>query len=187
MLLSAAVIPPLSVRQELAALIAGAGSAHELDQVPAEDMQISLAGFRNLAQGDAVRLAQTMREAAAGWDAPLLRFAGATALEWPSDRSVWVTLGGEVDQLSEIARRVPQVAQQLGLFLDRRRFRPWLEVGSVNAATTGPYLEKLVATLDGFGADWPLGTVSLLCPRWDRPGSAEGMWDVFEELELGTA
>jgi 2'-5' RNA ligase len=186
-LLSAAVIPPLSVRQELAELVAGAGAAHQLDAVSARDMQISLAGFRNLPQGEAVRLAATLRDAAAGWESPLLRFGGATALEWPSDRSVWVTLGGDVDQLTEIARKVPIVAQQLGLFLDRRRFRPWLEVGSVNGATTAPYLEKLVATLDDFSADWRLDSVSLLRPRWDDPGSVEGVWDVFEELELASA
>jgi len=49
--------------------------------------------------------------------------------------------------LTGIARQVPTAVEQLGFFVDRRGFRPWVAVGNVTATTTPPFLTRLVETL----------------------------------------
>lgn len=71
------------------------------------------------------------------------------------------------------------MAQRLSLFVDRRQFRPWLSVGTINDLTTAPYLEELVAALERFeGMTWTQETVSLMK---GQPGG--GPNEPFEELE----
>jgi 2'-5' RNA ligase len=140
--------------------------------VPVEDMHIPITGFGNLALPEVRRLSSMLRAAAPEWGAPpLLRFGGATALEWPEDRSVWLKLQGEVEELTGVARSIPETVRKLGLFVDRRRFRPWLAVGSITPFTTGEYLEHLVAYLDGCqGPDWRPSGISLLRMCWGTAG-----------------
>jgi hypothetical protein len=103
-------------------------------------------------------------------------------LEWPGDQCVWVKTGGDVERFTDMARRVPGVVQSLGLFVDRRSFRPWMPVGCITAETTAPYLERLVAALDAAeGPEWELTGLSLLRRRWSDD---EADADPFEEMEF---
>jgi 2'-5' RNA ligase len=126
-----------------------------LEHVPVEWLHLPITGFGNLTTHDADRVAEAIATAAAGWQAPTLRFAGGSALDSPGDWSVWALLAGDVDEVCGIARAVTQSVEGLGFFVDRRQFRPMLSVATVTRATTGPYLEAVVGALEAFeGETW---------------------------------
>ena len=163
MRLYAAVVPPMRVREELADLVSSvAPGTPELEPVAVQDMRIPVTNFGNVALNDTVKLLDTLREAARSWPCPTLTCSGSAALEYEGDRSVWSKLDGDLDELLEVGRGVPKVVQPLGFLVDRRKFRPWLAVGSITEATTLPYLEKLTAALDGFrSSEWTLETLTV--------------------------
>jgi 2'-5' RNA ligase len=138
-------------------------TTHELDSPDVEDMYIPLAGFGNVTLADATKLGAALRPQVAAWSAPELMFSGAAALEFPGDQSVWAKLDGDLDALNTIGKGVPLAVQRMGYFVDRRKFRSWLSVGTITETTTAPYLERLVAALDGFrGESWLVEGVSLM-------------------------
>jgi 2'-5' RNA ligase len=154
-----------------------------LEHVPVERMQLPITGFGNVTTNDAHRIVEAVREAAAGWTAPTVRFAGGTALDFPGDWSVWAKLEGDVDELMTVTRGVPQSVERLGYFVDRRQFRPMLSVATVTPATTGPFLEELVAALDAFRGDEWTAEISLTKETFvdGRPETTE-----FERIQLGS-
>ena len=164
MRLFAAIVPPLSAREELVEVLhaAGAGS-RELDMVSVEDLRIPITRFGNVSQRDALQLYSVLGEAARSWPRAELRFAGSAALEWPGDECVWTRLDGDVDGVLTIGRGVPPAVKRLGFLVDRRAFRPWMAVGSITEHTTAPFLEHLVAELDEFkGTMWTLSTIAIM-------------------------
>jgi 2'-5' RNA ligase len=133
-----------------------------LEHVPVQRMTLPITGFGNLTTRDVHRVTEEIRLAAEAWRLPTVRFAGGAALEFPGDWSVWAKLVGDLDDLSAIARSVPQAVERLGFFVDRRKFRPMLSVATVTPATTGPFLQDVVDALDAFrGEEW-VAEVSLL-------------------------
>jgi RNA 2',3'-cyclic 3'-phosphodiesterase len=151
----------------------------ELARPPIDRMHIPIASFGNVTLGDSTRLVDVLRETAATWSRPEVRFAGAAALEFPGDESIWATLAGDVDGLMVIGRGVPDVGKRLGFFVDRRVFRPWLSVGTITDETTAPYLERLVAAIEGWeGRLWTVDAVWLM----RRPAEAVAS-DAYEEME----
>jgi 2'-5' RNA ligase len=151
----------------------------ELDRPPIDLMHIPITSFGNVTLGDSLKLADALREKAATWSRPEVRFAGAAALEFPGDESVWATLDGDVEGLKLVGRGVPDVVKRLGFFVDRRVFRPWLSVGTITDETTAPYLERLVAALGGLeGRPWTVDAVLLM----QRPAEAVS-GDTFEAME----
>jgi 2'-5' RNA ligase len=184
MRLYAAIVPPESVRGELADLVQSVGPrSAELRPVPAADMRIPVTSFGNVAQNDALLLLDTLRDATAKWPRPKLRFHGSAALEWEGDRSVWAKVDGEVDELLTIGRGVPVAIQPLGFLVDRRKFRPWLEVGSITEATTLPYLERLTEALEVFeSSPWTIETLTVFKKV---PVNERGIDEVvFDEIPL---
>ena len=157
---SQAPVPAKGLRARLGRrrddVVAAVGEAPVmLDHVPLERMQLPIAGFGNLTTHDAHRVIDAIKEAADGWPAPTVQFAGGTALEFPGDWSVWAKLEGDVDALTTAARGVVQCVEGLGFFLDRRMFRPMLSVATVTRETTGPFLESVVGALEEFrGEAW---------------------------------
>jgi 2'-5' RNA ligase len=186
MRLFAALLPPEEVLTELAALVRSvAPNTRELDARPVADMYMPVTSFGNVALGDARQLEATLRREAAGWAAPKIYFSGGTALEWPGDQSVWAKLAGDLDELYAIGRGVPAVVRRLGFFVDRRQFRPWLSVGTITDHTTAPYLERLVAELEGFeGPPWRLEHLHLLRRLPALEDGSDGGFDVVEQLPL---
>jgi 2'-5' RNA ligase len=150
--------------------------ADALELVAPEAMALPVAGFGNVTSGDAVRLTAALKTAAAGSSGATVRIAGGTALEFPEDRNVWARLEGDLDALKAMAREVTQVVEQLGFFVDRRRFRPMLCVATVTDATTAPALEAAVEALEAFsGEPWSVDHVWLMKAFYDsaQTGSAE--------------
>ena len=155
-------------------------TTHELDSPDIDDLYLPLAGFGNVALGDATKLAGGLRPQVATWSRAELVFTGAAALEFPGDQSVWIKLDGDIDALMAIGKGVSLAVQRNGYFVDRRKFRPWLSVGTITETTTAPYLERLVAALDGFrGQPWTVEGVSLMKGLPEADGKRR-----FEEIEL---
>jgi RNA 2',3'-cyclic 3'-phosphodiesterase len=155
----------------------------ELDRPPLEEMHIPLTSFGNVTLGDSIKLANALRAAVAGWPRAEVSFAGAAALEFKGDESVWARLTGDLDAVNLIGRGVPQVVQRLGFFVDRRVFRPWLSVGTITDETTAPYLESVVAALDAFrGRPWTLEHVHLM--RWPPDATGASGFEVMEPMPL---
>jgi RNA 2',3'-cyclic 3'-phosphodiesterase len=210
MRLFAAIVPPQAVLEEVRDAVAGVrtstgpvkepkrglfgrrsgGRADVAEVAPDEElviptlreMYLPVTHFGNVTQGDSVQLARALRTEARTWERPTVRFSGGTALEFKGDESVWAKLEGDLDELMTIGRGVPQVVQRLGFFVDRRQFRPWLSVGTITDKTTPPYLEALVAALDGLSSNkWTVETVSLMKRLPDEGPHA---FEVMEELPL---
>ena len=164
--------------------VAAEPTGPQLDVVMPARMHLPLCRFGNLTQSDAARLTDALRGQAGDWPAPRLRFHGGDALPWPGDQSVWVSLAGDVDELGEVARGVARVAQGLRLFVDRREYRPMVQLGTITAHTTATWLEQLVADLVELESDaWFQTTIALLVPaesaRYDAP------FRVHAEIPLG--
>ncbi|HRI97195.1 MAG TPA: hypothetical protein PLZ93_16385, partial [Nocardioides sp.] len=178
--------PAVGVRVTAASVGRGVPTGPMLDLVAAEAMQLPIAKFGNLALNDATRLADALDRDAHGWATPRLRLAGGLALEPEGDYSVWVKLAGDVDTLATVRHGLTRVAQGLHFFVDRRVFRPEVQVGMINDRTTAPYLEELLAALDAFeSAAWWQTTVSLLVPTDQGPGRAP--FKTFRDIPLGPA
>jgi RNA 2',3'-cyclic 3'-phosphodiesterase len=208
MRLFAAIVPPRPVLEELAAAarpdrapavaqpaprgllrrLSGRSSAPvaspapdddpELDRPTVDQMYLPITSFGNVTTGDAVKLANALRDEAETWRRPEVRFRGGAALEFPGDESVWAKLDGDIDALMTIGRGVPLLVQRLGFFVDRRQFRPWLAVGTITDHTTAPYLQEVVDALDAFeGRTWTVESVVLM----KRPPESDG--GGIEEVE----
>jgi RNA 2',3'-cyclic 3'-phosphodiesterase len=154
-----------------------------LEHVALEQMRLPITGFGNLTTNDVNRLVEAVKEAAAGWSPPVVRFAGGTALDFPGDWSVWAKLEGDVEELMAVGRGVPQSVERLGFFVDRRQFRPMLSLATVTPATTGPFLEQLVGALDAFRGDEWTAEISLTKETFvdGRPVMSE-----LERIPLGS-
>jgi RNA 2',3'-cyclic 3'-phosphodiesterase len=157
-----------------------------LDLVPLVRMHVPIAKFGNLALTDANRLTDSMVEQAADWASPRLHLHGGLALEPEGDDSVWARLAGDIDALNAVNRGVSRVAQGLHLFVDRRVFRPEVRLGTINSHTTEPYLEQLLAELDGLdGPSWWQTSIALLTPIDLGPDKAP--FKMHRTIPLGPA
>lgn len=155
----------------------------ELDLISPSRLNLPVANLGNVTNDDANRLSLALHEAAAELERPTLCLGGATALEFPTDRSVWIKLDGDLDALRRIGPGVTNVVQRLGFFVDRRVFHPWLSVGTINDATTAEGLEAIVGALERFrGQPWQVDHVSLMRRMLERdpPESCE-----LEQIYLG--
>lgn len=174
MLLHAAFFPPREAVEHLVDLVRSVpGRPEEFAPISVDEMHVHVTSFGNLARADAARLIEQLNAAAKGWSPPpRIRMSGCLALTVPGDLSVSAPLTGDVDRLSSIARSIPDVVQQLGLHVDRRRFRPQLPVGNVTPETSLPYLERLVATMESYsGPEWALPDLVILKPSWANEGT----------------
>jgi RNA 2',3'-cyclic 3'-phosphodiesterase len=189
MRLFAAIVPPESALLEAADLVTSVGGGTpELDPVPVDQMYVPVTHFGNVTLSDSRLLASALRADCATWKPADLRLAGGTALEWRGDRSVWLKVDGDTEELLTIGRGVPHTVQRLGFFVDRRQFRPLLAVGTVTDVTTAPYLEKLVAALEDFvGTTWTLSELSLMRRLPDSGDGESRGFEVYEQLPLGSS
>lgn len=148
--------------------------------VPIEDLRLPITSFGNLTANDSRRLVDALTEAAAEWGRPAVSFAGGGALEAPGDRSVWARLDGDIGALTDIARGVTTTVERLGLFVDRRVFRPMLAVATVTESTTGPDLEHVVGALQNLrGQPWQVDAVVLTATA--GPGAVQE----YERIQVG--
>ena len=161
-------------------------TTHELDATDIEDMYLPLASFGNVALRDATQLANSLRPQVATWQRAQVSFSGAAALEFPGDQSVWVKLQGDIDALTAIGKGVPLAVQRMGYFVDRRKFRPWLSVGTITDTTTAPYLERLVGALEALrGQPWTIDGISLM--KWLPAAEGDHHYEQVEFMPLAGA
>jgi 2'-5' RNA ligase len=157
-----------------------------LDLLPTVQMHVPIAKFGNLALNDAMRLADAMESDATTWETPRLGLAGALALEPEGDPSVWVKLAGDLDALHAVSQGIARVAKRLHLFVDRRAFRPHVQLGTVNDDTTAGYLEELLAVLEDFESDlWWQTTFLLVSPA--EAGPDRPPYRPYRDVRLGPA
>ncbi|MGI9156751.1 MAG: 2'-5' RNA ligase family protein [Marmoricola sp.] len=170
-------------QEPFASELASSPPHDELARTPVDAMYVPIATIGQLTLGDSIALRSALRTSATTWERPTLGFTGGTALEWPSDRSVWARLDGDLDRLQTVGKGVPEVVKRLALFVDRRQFRPWLSVGTITEQTTAPYLEDLVGALERFqGSSWTQESFSLLKALPDVGSGSQ--YEVLEELPL---
>ena len=135
----------------------------QLDLIADDQLQLPLCAFGNLTTAEVARLQKALADISSGLPSPTVRLAGGGALEFDGDQSVWAKIEGDVDGLWKVFRGVNEGVERLGFFLDRRSFRPMLAVGTINDATTAPYLEDVVAALDAYRSEeWQVDGVSLM-------------------------
>jgi 2'-5' RNA ligase len=153
-----------------------------LEPVAVEQLRLPITGFGNLTATDSRRMFDALTRAAAGWDRPTVHFGGGGALEFPGDRAVWARVEGDVEALMTIARGVTSAVEKLGLFVDRRVFRPMLAVATVTTSTTGPDLEAVVGALEAFrGQDWVVDAVLITS---DPSGDGSALQEI-ERIPIG--
>lgn len=148
---------------------------------PVETLRLPITAFGNLAANDLRRVVDSLGEAATAWTRPTLRFSGGGALESPGDRSVWARLDGDTEALTEIARGVTKCVERLGLFVDRRAYRPMLAVATVTESTLGEDLDAVVRALNDLqGRPWVVDSVVLTVD----PGGS-GNAQEYERIPVG--
>lgn len=151
-----------------------------VDALAPGQAHLRLASLGNVTVGQSMQLTEVIGEAAAGWSAPTLHVDGLGPTDDPG--SLVVGLAGEVEALRELARNVLQAVERLGLFLDRRAFRPAVEV-AVAPEGSAARLERAREVLAGYrGPTWTAGGLSLLKLEYD--GAAVSVGEV-SRLPLG--
>jgi len=138
-----------------------------LDVVPADRAVLPITDFGYLMSGDARQLADALERACAELpQGPSVRVAGGSALIDPKDRSVWADLaaeGDDLDALHAIAQAVVSAVEPLGLFCDRRQFRPRIAVATINDSTSVEHLEQVLTALSAYESEpWRITEVSIL-------------------------
>jgi hypothetical protein len=165
MLLSAAIMPPDGVRDELQVLVRDIGGrVRGFHPAPPADFRLDLARFGNVTPPDAARVADAIATAMRNVEArPAVRFS-RVEVERPGEVSVG--LSGDVDELLALVRAVPKSVEPLGLYVDRRRFRAGLVLGHVLDGGGTDRRADLDALWDWSGTAWPVPGVSVLHTRW---------------------
>jgi 2'-5' RNA ligase len=186
MRLSAAILPPPLVREDLAAVLhAVHGSAQELEVVPGELLHLPLGHFGNVGVADRQELQETLTRELASRSPLQLRLSGGSALVDDGDDSVWTHLDGDVDELVSLGSAVPKAVQRLGFLIDRRVFRTRVRVGRITAHTTVPFLEGTIAMLQQYsGPAWTAHSVALL-RHLSGDDRAHATHEVLHEIRLG--
>ena len=159
------------LRRKPSAPVAPAATV-SLEVLASGQPHLRLASLGNITVGQSMQLAEVLGEAAVGWPPATLHVEGVAETEDP--RSLVVALAGEADALREIAHNVLQAVERLGLFLDRRAFRPAVEVATASEESAAA-LQRARAALAGYrGPSWTVGHLSLLKLEYDGAAVSVG-------------
>ena len=155
----------------------------DLVATPADEAVVPMVRLGNLTRPNALGLCEHLRDRLVGIGRPEVHLAGAWALE-NDDPSVGLRLAGDVDGVWALSRALPPAVAELGFFVDRRSFQPYLRLGAVTGTTGLPYLERLVASLDGHrGRPWVIERVDVLARTWRSDGT--GGYEVLDTIPTG--
>ena len=185
MRMSAALIPPPPVLEDLAAVVRSVrGHETQLEPVPAELMRLPLGNFGNVGLTDRMAVQESLADEVSRLAPLQLRFRGGSALVDPGDDSVWAELSGDLEQLTAVGALIPRVVHRLGFLIDRRAFRTRMRVGRITPTTSVEFLERLLSRLDGYsGPAWTSHHVSLL-RHLSGDTASEPVFEVMHELRL---
>ncbi|RHW27529.1 hypothetical protein D0Z08_07520 [Nocardioides immobilis] len=178
MLLRAAVVPPDDAVEELWTATRALRTVPGVTAVARERLDLPITSFGNLLPPDCVRLARLLRSSFEGAEAPRLWFDG---FRIEDGGEVVVGLSGDVEPIADLARFVPEAAERLRLYVDRRRFRPVISFATV-APTPSPALldAALASVADWAGSPWPVPGLSLLRTRWHNGVDWPEQFDMIE-------
>ena len=156
-----------------------------LDLLDPDLVLLPVTPLGNLTPRDARRLAAAVTDALAPLPRPVVRTHGGVALEPIGDDRVQVRLVGDETGLRTVVSAALGAIEQVGIFCDRRVFRPLLPLARVNEATTEADLEAALAALAGpEGRPWAVDHVALL----QRPADARTQPSrVVERIPVGAA
>jgi 2'-5' RNA ligase len=181
-IIRAAIVPPPEVVAELAAATAELRGVPGVQAVPVDQLDIPVTAFGNLVPADVDRVADLLSAAFEGAEGPVVRFAGMSISDDPGRRdgagrvALDTGLAGDVDPVADLAKFVPEAVARMGLFLDRRRFRP-----AMAFATADPQASQLSAVLDRraswVGSEWSVPGLSLIRIHYVQGGSRHEEYD----------
>ena len=190
MYLSAAIIPPLAVRQEIAQAVAGileqmdspvssrwrdrftsrtataVLSSGGVRAMSIGQMSLSLTRFGYVDPAETERLRANIAQDAALWRPPRLHIGGQPHLEGPRG-PICLPLEGEVDLLHEMFAGINSAAQRAGFMQDRRSFQPMVPVVALRQEASAETVAELLAGLEGFTApSWEAEVITLSRPNF---------------------
>ncbi|KAA1418988.1 hypothetical protein F0U44_11015 [Nocardioides humilatus] len=178
MLIRAAIVPPEEALEELWVATRALRMVPGVDAVPTDKLDIPITSFGNLIPPDCVRLADKLRGAVEGAMGPMVWFQG---LRLEENATIVLGLAGDVDPIADLARYVPEAAETLGLYVDRRRFRPQIKFASVDPEMQVAMLRPAWgAVADWTGTPWAVPGLSLLRTRWSGSQSFPEEYDLIE-------
>jgi len=164
MLLRSSLVPPEEPVDELWAATTALRDIPGVTAVAPDRLGIPVTTFGNLMPPDCLRLAAMLRKAFEGADAPIVWFHG---LRLEDEETIALGLGGDVEPLADLARFVPEAVEAMRLFVDRRRFRPWITFATADPATSPTVLAAALRDLaDWTGEPWAVPGLSLIRTRW---------------------
>jgi 2'-5' RNA ligase len=154
MRLFAAVVPPPDVLAELAAELAAALAAHDLDGlrvVPEYQRHLTVAFYGDVREASVADLGERLRRAAARTPPLSLQLNGFGTFPANAARArvLWAGLVGDVAELTRLAERAAAAGRRAGADVDDRRYRPHLTIA--RARHDAVDLRDILAnsTLDG--------------------------------------
>ncbi|MCW2833668.1 MAG: hypothetical protein JWN68_1621 [Nocardioides sp.] len=131
--------------------------------VPAEQPFVRLTRFGNVATDDIETLGLALGVDAWDWPAPVVHVSALVLATTTPRPTITAELGGDVDGLRTIFRKVLAVAQSQRFFLDRRIFHPQFPVATVEADDDVSLRERLELDTAAFvGMEWQVTRFSLL-------------------------
>ncbi|MDZ5621802.1 hypothetical protein SFC88_13230 [Nocardioides sp. HM23] len=175
MLLRAALVPPEEALSELWTATDALRKVPGTTPVPPEHLDIPIVSFGNLLPPDCDRLAGVLRSAFEGAEGPVVRFQDVTLED---ETTVVVALGGDTGPVADLARFVPEAAERLGLYVDRRRFSLQIMLASVAPTSSPTLLSGALACLEDWtGSPWSVPGLSLIRTRWSQGKSRPEEYD----------
>lgn len=175
MLMRAALIPPEESLDELWAATRTLRMVPGIHAVPRDELEIPVTSFGNMLPADVTELADLLRAAFGGAEAPVVRFSG---LRLEESATVALGLAGEVEPIADLARFIPEAARTMALFVDRRVFRPMLTFATADPTTSPTLLAGALQPLAEWeGTPWAVPGVSLIRTRWLRGANRSEEYD----------
>lgn len=155
------------------------------DIVPAEHRFIRLTRFGNVGHEDTETLGLALGVAAWDWPAPVVHIASLDIDRTLPVPVITAKLGGEIDSLREIFRKILEVAQSQRFFLDRRIFHPEFPVAVVQMPDDEALRERLELETETFvGLEWQITHFSLLSLSF---GATARTFEEIAVVPLGAA
>ena len=186
MRLNAALMPsPEAVSHLTAALRDPAGEQDQVHWLQPAHWTLQLAAFGNVALNDLEPIQALISSEVASRRPIELWLASVVALPDPGDHHIWVEVHGDTDALADVAFGIPDWVRPSGFVLDRRSFKPRIQLARVTARTTSLFLEALVERLGSYeGPVWTANSV-LLGREVRLAGDNEDTYVVEVDLPFG--
>jgi hypothetical protein len=148
--------------------------------VPSDQPFVRLTRFGNVSNDDTETLGLALGVDAWDWPAPVVHVSGLVLDITTARPTITAELGGDIDGLRTIFRKVLAVAQSQRFFLDRRIFHPQFPVATVQVEEDDASLrERLELDPAAFvGAEWQVTHFSLLAMSFGDTARA------FEEIAV---